>query len=422
MKILPTYSLITTALATALMAQDSSAFSPSLRWAPSRVVTRHKRTTPLSISPFSRGVVTTKLYVSLDPRNMPPETNLPEDGPPTKPSPLVKLASSPVGAIAVIAFVILFHELGHYLAAKSLGVAIDEFSVGWGPKLLQFQAFGDAFSLRALPLGGYVSVNMAAMMVLPWWLQLRVVSAGVLFNFLLAFIVYTWQILFGQGFSVPVFGAGIMVTGLDKEAAAQGLLYPGDVIEGVNGKSLLSEPTSSDMKVHRAISKLIDEVQNTPSGVPVILTVLNAKTGKVRNVEVEPKRKQPQDKPSVGAFLFPNFIGIDNRKTDNPLDASALAASMVANLSAETAIGLMTFARDFLSGRAKSSEYQISGPVSVIKRASEVVKTQDLDTVLKYMAAASINLGVINLFPVPPSDGFQILFTTIHGLLQNVQP
>jgi membrane-associated protease RseP (regulator of RpoE activity) len=58
--------------------------------------------------------------------------------------------------------------------------------------------------------------------------------------------------------------------------------------------------------------------------------------------------------------------------------------------------------------------------VGVIKRASEVIETQDWDIVLKYAAAVSINLGVINCFPIPPSDGFQILFTAAQALWQKL--
>lgn len=61
-----------------------------------------------------------------------------------------------VGAIAVLAFVILVHESGHYLTARALGIRVEEFGIGFGPKLLGWTAFGNDFSLRALLLGGYV--------------------------------------------------------------------------------------------------------------------------------------------------------------------------------------------------------------------------------------------------------------------------
>jgi len=71
-------------------------------------------------------------------------------------SPLISTAASQVGSVAVLAFVVLIHECGHYFAAKSFGMKVEEFSVGLGPKVLGFEAFGNEFNLRAIPFGGYV--------------------------------------------------------------------------------------------------------------------------------------------------------------------------------------------------------------------------------------------------------------------------
>ena len=69
---------------------------------------------------------------------------------------IVAAVASPFGAIGVLAFIVLFHELGHYLAARYFGITVEEFSIGFGPKLFGFTKFGNEFNLRALPLGGYV--------------------------------------------------------------------------------------------------------------------------------------------------------------------------------------------------------------------------------------------------------------------------
>lgn len=69
---------------------------------------------------------------------------------------MLAMAGSPLGAVSVLAGIVLIHELGHYSSAKSFGIDVEEFSVGVGPKLFGFKAFGDEFNLRLLPLGGYV--------------------------------------------------------------------------------------------------------------------------------------------------------------------------------------------------------------------------------------------------------------------------
>lgn len=75
---------------------------------------------------------------------------------PLQMSPLLTLFSSPIGALTILAGIVLVHEAGHYLAARSFGIKVEEFSVGFGPRLLGLKAFGNEFNLRALPLGGYV--------------------------------------------------------------------------------------------------------------------------------------------------------------------------------------------------------------------------------------------------------------------------
>ena len=69
---------------------------------------------------------------------------------------LVSAALSPLGAVLVLAMIILIHESGHYLAARSFGMEVEEFAIGFGPRLAGFEAFGNEFNLRLIPLGGYV--------------------------------------------------------------------------------------------------------------------------------------------------------------------------------------------------------------------------------------------------------------------------
>ena len=249
-------------------------------------------------------------------------------------SPLVSAIGSPLGSVGVLAFVVLFHEAGHYLAARSLGISVEEFSVGIGPKLLGFKAFGNEFNLRALPLGGYVrfpenynatqvmelqeaameqrieedgeqqenSVISGLMNVLtfgrlerkraedeakrlveeqgkearnsnffsnlfarktnpkeepskpekfeieyyddpnllqnrPWPQRALVLSGGVLFNLLLAFLIFFGEINVGSGLPRPVFEQGAVVTSLARQGSpSSGILEPGDVIVKVNGE------------------------------------------------------------------------------------------------------------------------------------------------------------------------------------------
>ena len=175
-------------------------------------------------------------------------------------SPLLRLVSSPIGALAVLACVVLFHESGHYIVARSMGVNVDEFSAGIGPKLFGFQVLGDQFNLRVLPLGGFVSLNKASLAAIPALERILIYSAGVLFNLLFSFIISTYQIWVGKGLTVPVFDSGILVSGHQPSSPSRGVLHTGDIIEAVNGHVLLHKPTGSEWEVQRAITRLISQV------------------------------------------------------------------------------------------------------------------------------------------------------------------
>jgi len=340
---------------------------------------------------------------------------------------LIKLASSPVGALIVLLFVVLFHESGHYLAARSVGIHPEEFSIGFGPKLLGFRVFGDDFNLRAVPFGGYVGIPAEQLLPLPWQKRVLISSAGVFFNFLLAFLIYLRQILNSGGLPQLVFDQGVLVTGIaGPDAAASGMLNEGDVIVKINGKPISmpsKSPTSGEAE--RAISRAIDKIQAIPEGQTLQLSIRRPNKSNPVDVSVTPKRVTSEltgklGPPTIGVFIEPNVLGVELVKSDSVLEAAALALPYVFAVTKETAIGLLTFAGDFISGKAGTSEYRVSGPVGVIERASRVVATQDWDTVLKYAAAINVNLGVINFLPVPPLDGFQIVIVLAEALWSQI--
>lgn len=340
--------------------------------------------------------------------------------PPSSPL-LIQLASSPLGAIVVLLGVVLFHESGHYLAAKALGVHPEEFSVGFGPKITGIQAFGDEFNLRAVPFGGYVRFSAFNLLQLSWQERVAISSAGPVFNFFLAFLFYFIQIFNsgGTGLMQYIFDQGVIVSGTaGPDAAANGIVRRGDLIVAVNSTPVptISPKSPSEDEAQRAISKIITTVQSTPDGESVQLSILrNRKASNPLDLRIRPKLNDAGT-PSIGIFLEPNVVGAELLQSDSPLEAASLAFQYTWVLSREIAIGLVTFARDFVS--RKKSEYGVRGPLGVIERASEVVATQDRRTILNYAAGISINFGVVNLFPVPPSDGFQIAFVVAETLWQ----
>ena len=336
-------------------------------------------------------------------------------------SPLVKLASSPVGALAILLGVVLWHESGHYLAARSFGIHPQEFSIGFGPKLLGIKAFGDDFNLRALPLGGYVGFSPAQLEPLPWQQRGAISGAGVAFNLVLAFMIYFIQIVSGEGIMQIIFDPGVLVSAVaESDAAASGVLRPGDVIVSVNGTPVKTSPRApSEAEAQRAISQIITTIQGTPDRESLEFNIQRPNLPNPIDVTIEPKCmiSESTGKPgpeTIGVLLQPNIVGVESLKSDSLAEAAGLASRNVLMLTRETAIGLLTLVGDFLSRR--KSEYGLSGPIGVIQRASAVVSTQDWDTVRQYAAATSVNFAVVNLLPIPPLGGFQVYYTLAKAL------
>ena len=330
-------------------------------------------------------------------------------------APLTKLFASPLGALLILAGVILFHESGHYIAGRALGLRPDEFSIGWGPKLAGFQVFGDSFNLRALPVGGYVSFPAQTLHSLPVPQQVFIFSMGVVFNWLLSFLIYLGEILVGPGLASPRFEPGILVTGLTgPQAPASGVLRQGDLITGVDGTPLAAP--NSFVEAQKVVGRIISKIQATKDGDSLEFQIRSRGGGQQsKTVRVAPQQIGSSP-PSLGIFVEPNLVRIDKVQTKSLPVAAQFASSHVVELIHEIGTGVVTLAKDFVSGKADSSEYRMGGPVRAIETASQVVKTRDWNTIFLYTAVMSINLGVINLAPVPPSDGFQIVW----ALLSNV--
>lgn len=92
--------------------------------------------------------------------------------------------------IAGLSFVIVIHELGHFLAAKAFGVRTPVFSVGFGPALLKIPIRETIFQLAALPLGGYVEINQVDMAALSYWPKVIIILAGIAMNFIFAYAIF----------------------------------------------------------------------------------------------------------------------------------------------------------------------------------------------------------------------------------------
>jgi RIP metalloprotease RseP len=259
-----------------------------------------------------------------------------------------------------------------------------------------------------------------------------------IFNLLLSFSIYFGTITFGAGLPSPVIAPGVVIVQIPlPNAAAQGVLKPGDVIVGMNGSPMMSlSRTNTGADAQRAISKFIAQIRATPDGEDIQLQVLRNSAGKAdlwkdnddnyaqllqhqQVVSVKPQRTSATAAQTIGVLLGPNLIENKVLQSNNPIEAAGMAVQYAATLTKETAIGLASFFGQLLtpfSGGSSSSVSQISGPIGLIKTGTEVIATSDIRNVLLFAAAISINLGVVNAFPLPALDGGQFIFVLAEAI------
>ncbi len=296
--------------------------------------------------------------------------------------------------LAIIAFglLIFVHEGGHFLTARLFGVTVNEFSVGMGPKLLsrKSEKSGIVYSLRALPIGGFVSMagedeesdDPNAFNKKPVWQRLIVTVAGAATNLIIGFIVMAVLVC-----TSPVLGSTV-VADFDENAASEAAgLKPGDRIVEVDGRN-----------VHIA-DDLLYEIMRL--GIePVDLTVV--RDGEKVTV---PDVSFPQVSEKGVAFGINDFrVHVEEKNFSALCRHSFWRSGYTVRMIWESLYDLFT---------GRYGVEAVSGPVGVTEALTEAASTGAYNFV-SLLTIISINLGVMNLLPLPALDGGRIVFLFIE--------
>ena len=320
-----------------------------------------------------------------------------------------------VGIFLIVLTVLVFvHELGHYLVARRNGVKIEVFSIGFGPELFGWwDRSGTRWKFSAIPLGGYVKMfgDADASSGLPaagagqltaaerdvsfhhkrLGQRAAIVAAGPIANFLFAIVVLAMLFMtYGQPFTPAEIGQ--VVPGSAAEAAG---IRPGDRIVSINGSE---------------VERFEDVQQVVRLNPDVPLAVVIRRNGELVDLRVTPARVEentPVGRHAVGQLGVRG--GAVQYVTHNPATAVVRAVAETWNLSVKTlqAVGQM------IVGTRGAEE--LGGPLRIAQLSGEVAQG-GLVPLLWFMAVLSINLGLINLFPVPVLDGGHLLFYAAEAI------
>ena len=347
--------------------------------------------------------------------------------------------------IIVLGVIVMVHELGHFFAARSVGVRVDRFSIGFPPRLMTMTSVPNGFEIKLffyrkdqdgktswgpiynwavkkpgrtgtgteycfaiIPLGGYV--KMAGMidesmdgtienkpyelMSKPVWAQIWVMSAGVIMNILLAFIIFA-GVAWNQGIPVPKDDPVIHSLINDMPAKNMGLL-PGDRILSVDDVQI---------STWTELSTTIHAMPSTP------ITLTYQRDG----VEYEQSITTSfQIRPINGKLDTLGAIGIAPEFTYRPI--GFLEATKIGASSTIGALGLVVLSvRLLISGEASISD--LGGPILIAQIAGETARA-GLVSLLTFMAIISCNLAFINFLPVPGLDGGHVFIILAESLLR----
>lgn len=338
--------------------------------------------------------------------------------------------ASNLEAVAVLASIIFVHECGHFFAARSQNIHVSKFSVGFGPNLLSYQGPEVEYSLRAIPLGGFVAFpdddpdcpypedDPDLLRNRPASDRALVVSAGVAAN-----VAFALAILFAQVSTVGLveqsYAPGVKVTSLLGTSAARDFgVRQGDVITAVNGEALLPD--------RNAVARVVDAVRQSGSE-PVRFDVrrrAESRAGdaltapgvrETADTEVESlrivvtPRLSPSGEGRIGAQLEAN-AEVSKRVARDPAEAASLAAREFARLTKLVSASLFSLVSDF--DKAKEN---VSGPIAIVGVGAEVMRTSDLTGLYQFASVININLAIVNILPLPALDGGFLLLIAIEA-------
>lgn len=331
-----------------------------------------------------------------------------------------------VSLILILGLLVFVHELGHFVAAKLLGVEVKTFAFGFPPRLWEKKIGETTYAINALPLGGYVSMrgegevedeedetkNPRSLLSKTPWQQLFVFVSGVLMNVVLAFVLL--YMIFLIGFQ-PIYAGmwnhpgitndlSVEITSVDKgtPAEAEGILS-GDIVKQVDGKNVYL-----NSEVLSAIRS-----QSGDSGAKVKLTIERAGATSEKTLTTYKAKVSG----SGGKEIEVNRVGVvletKGKIHGNIISSFGAAISETWNVLKLTFMGIIDLFSQLIMKFTVSDN--VSGPVGIYM-ATGYFASLGFMYLLQFTALLSISLAVFNILPIPGLDGGHIAIVAIEGL------
>jgi regulator of sigma E protease len=293
------------------------------------------------------------------------------------------------------AALIILHELGHFTAAKAVGMRVERFALFFPPLIAKVRRGETEYGIGAIPLGGYVKITgmnpaeeltpdvaRRAYYNQPVWKRIVVISAGPAVNILLAFVIL-WAVFLARG----ELGSPASVARVEPGKPAAAVLKPGDQILAVDGRAPAGDAVDAQMD---SIGKAIA----AHHGTPVSLTI--KRDGVTKTVQATPFNDKALKKWRIGFSQEPSVHDI------GPIAASGAAVSGMWSVTSQT---VSKIAQIFKPEERK----QLGSVVGGYEATRQALSYSTTDALI-LLAVISLSLGVVNLFPFLPLDGGHIFW------------
>lgn len=322
--------------------------------------------------------------------------------------------------LVILAVLIFVHELGHFIFAKLSGIRVDEFAIGFPPRIFKWKYGETTYAINLIPFGGFVKIfgenpnedslngsdNSRSFIRKPRHIQAATLVAGIAFN-----IIFAWFLISGAliiGLPAPADYAGSRISEKTEVAIIEVLTAsPAEKAGFKSGDRVLTVSTEGvvlDTVNAESVQSFIKENQDTDiafsvkRGSEVVMLKARAADGLV------------DDRKAIGISLG------DIRTLKLPLGAALIeGAKRTVMLTKETASGLYTFIKSAILGKASVKE--VTGPIGIAGLVGEA-SDFGLAYLLNFTAFISINLAVLNLLPFPALDGGRLAVVLIEAVIR----
>ena len=320
--------------------------------------------------------------------------------------------------IIVLAILILIHEFGHFIVAKKSGIRVDEFGLGFPPRITGKQIGETFYSINWLPFGGFVKIfgedpsesdintdnRESSFVYKSKWIQAAVIVAGVVFNWIFAALLLIIAFTSGVPAAADAFpdaaatNPRVVITYISADSPAEeaGFMLGDELVSLTSGETSVQITQSDEVSDHVStrVGQAIEAVVN--------------RSGDLETLSVVPKQDTIEERALIG-------IGMEQVADIKLPIHKAFVAGITSTwgLTKQTVSGLWGLIAGMFDG--STSIDQVSGPVGIATFVGAASR-EGLASLLFLMALISVNLAVINLFPFPALDGGRLLFIIIERI------